>query len=74
MAADDIIKIAVSAVKSGIKTVNVSYEKIMGIGIAAPGQVDLVKNIITYYPRIQGMKRSRPSQWASAGSPFISYW
>ena len=56
MAADDIIKIAVSAVKSGIKAVNVSYEKIMGIGIAAPGQVDLVKNIITYYPRIQGMQ------------------
>ena len=56
MTADDIVKIAVSAVKSGIKATDLSYEKIMGIGIAAPGQVDLAKNIITYYPRIKGMQ------------------
>lgn len=56
MTANDITDVIISIVKEMMVMLEISPEKIIGIGLAAPGQVDLEKNTITYYPRISGMK------------------
>jgi len=56
MTADGITEIITSSIRSIIWTLDIPIEKIMGVGVAAPGQVDLSKKVITYYPRIKGMQ------------------
>jgi predicted NBD/HSP70 family sugar kinase len=54
--ADEVIALIVKHVQEIITNLAIPMEKILGLGVAAPGQVDLEKNRVAYYPRIVGMK------------------
>lgn len=53
---NEIIDIIVRMVTASIARLSIPTEKLLGIGVAAPGQVDLVNKLVMYYPRISGMK------------------
>lgn len=46
----------VSEVSRILEMLNIPREKVIGLGVAAPGQVDLSLGKVRYYPRIVGMK------------------
>jgi predicted NBD/HSP70 family sugar kinase len=54
--ADEVIDLIVKQVKEIIEELALSMQKLLGLGVAAPGQVDLNHNRVAYYPRIVGMK------------------
>ncbi|AEV30294.1 transcriptional regulator/sugar kinase [Sphaerochaeta pleomorpha str. Grapes] len=54
--ADEVVSLIVKQVKEIIEELNIPMEKMLGLGVAAPGQVDLAQNRVAYYPRIVGMK------------------
>ena len=56
MTIDDIVALIASSIRSIVCMLGIDPCKILGVGIAAPGQVDLVTNRVVYYPRIAGMK------------------
>jgi len=54
--AHEVISMIVEQVKDIIQKLSIPKEKLLGMGVAAPGQVDLTNNTVAYYPRINGMK------------------
>ena len=56
ISADDITELIIESVESIIHEVGIPKSKILGIGVAAPGQVDLDRNVVVYYAPIHGMK------------------
>jgi predicted NBD/HSP70 family sugar kinase len=54
--ADEITDLIVGCVELLIMKLNIPKSKILGLGVAAPGQVDLNKQIILYYAPIKNMK------------------
>ncbi len=54
--ADEVLALIVAQVGDIIKELGLSKQKILGLGVAAPGQVDLKNKRVAYYPRIVGMK------------------
>ena len=51
-----VIDFIVILVNDALKSLKISRSKVIGIGVAAPGQVDVVNRRIISYPRIQDMK------------------
>jgi len=54
--ANEIVNLIAGQIKQIIQEQNISKEKVIGIGVAAPGQVDVRNRIVVFYPRINGMK------------------
>lgn len=54
--ADAVVDIIVHMVTDSISRLSIPKDKLLGIGVAAPGQVDLENQLVMYYPRIPGMK------------------
>jgi len=54
--ADRVVELIASLVEEAIAATSVPRELIVGVGIGAPGQVDVSEKIILSYPRIPGMK------------------
>lgn len=54
--ADTVMDNIVSMVKDSLVRLSIPRNKLLGIGVAAPGQVDLENQLVMYYPRISGMK------------------
>lgn len=54
--ADEISALIVDCVETSILEVGIPRSKILGIGVAAPGQVDLRNNTVVYYAPIKGMR------------------
>lgn len=52
----DVIELIVAEVERAIEQLSLDREKVIGVGVAAPGQVDLKDKRVRYYPRIEGMK------------------
>jgi len=46
----------VSLVREAVSVLAIPREKVLGIGVGAPGQVNVGRRIVTSYPRIAGMK------------------
>ncbi len=55
--ADTVMDAIVRIVRDATTRLAIPAEKMLGIGIAAPGQVDLTNRQVMYYPRISGMKK-----------------
>lgn len=55
--ADKVVELIASLVEKAIVATSVPRELIVGVGIGAPGQVDVGERLIVSYPRIPGMKR-----------------
>lgn len=54
--ADAVVEIIAGLAEDAIKQLELPREKVLGIGLAAPGQVDLKHDLILYYPRIAEMR------------------
>ncbi len=54
--AGEVIDFMVGEVNRVLTELSLPKEKVIGIGVAAPGQVDLEQKRVRYYPRIEGMK------------------
>jgi predicted NBD/HSP70 family sugar kinase len=54
--ADEVLRLIVSQIRSMVGELAIPTEWILGVGVAAPGQVDLKHDTVTYYPRIAGMQ------------------
>ncbi|MDD4573020.1 MAG: ROK family transcriptional regulator [Sphaerochaeta sp.] len=54
--ADEVLALIVAQTDDIIKGLGLDKQKILGMGVAAPGQVDLKDKRVAYYPRIVGMK------------------
>lgn len=54
--AQALMDLIVSEVSRILKELSIPNEKVIGLGVAAPGQVDLKLGKVRYYPRIPGMK------------------
>jgi len=52
----EVIDFIVSLVNEALESLKIDRSKVIGIGVAAPGQVDVVNRKVISYPRIQGMK------------------
>ncbi|PKL06588.1 MAG: sugar kinase, partial [Spirochaetae bacterium HGW-Spirochaetae-9] len=55
--ADKVVDLIASLVEKAIAATSVQRNLIVGVGIGAPGQVDVAERLIVSYPRIPGMKR-----------------
>jgi predicted NBD/HSP70 family sugar kinase len=55
--ADRVVELIASLVEKAIAATSVPKDLIVGVGIGAPGQVDVGERVIVSYPRIPGMKR-----------------
>lgn len=53
--ADDITQRLIELIDDSIKTAKIPQKKILGIGIGAPGRIDINKGEIIYYARIKEM-------------------
>jgi len=53
--ADMVITEIYSLIENALKDVNVPLDKLLGIGIGAPGKVNLETGEVSYYSRIKGM-------------------
>ena len=51
----EIIEIIVSMVNDALDNNKIDRKKVIGIGVAAPGQVDVVNRLVISYPRIREM-------------------
>ena len=56
ISASDIEDLICTLVQNAITELNIPKSKIAGIGIAAPGEVNVTSGTIVYYPRIQSME------------------
>ena len=56
VSADKAVAILITMVERAIRTSGVAVPRILGIGVGAPGRVDLEKGTIISYPRIAGME------------------
>lgn len=56
VSAQDVIAMIVDEVKDIVEKLSIPMEKLLGMGVAAPGKVDLINNSVAYYPRIAGMR------------------
>lgn len=52
---EQVVELIVTHVNDIIEENNVARSKILGLAVAAPGQVDIVNRKVLYYPRIQGL-------------------
>ena len=52
----EIIDFIVSLVNEALENLRIDKSKVIGLGVAAPGQVDVVNRKIMSYPRIKGMQ------------------
>ena len=52
----EVIDLIVSEVERILTELSITKDKVIGLGVAAPGQVDLANQRVRYYPRIKGMK------------------
>lgn len=52
----EVIDLIVEEVERILAELSINKEKVIGLGVAAPGQVDLANQRVRYYPRIKGMK------------------
>ncbi len=50
-----VVELMVSQIEEIIKDNNIKRDKILGIALAAPGQVDIINRLVLYYPRIKGL-------------------
>lgn len=50
-----IVDLIVSEIENSLHLINLGKDKILGIGVAAPGQVDISKKSIVSYPNILGI-------------------
>ena len=53
---DIILKTIVKLINEILEKLNIDKTKVAGIGLAAPGQVDLIQRKVINYPRIKGMQ------------------
>ena len=54
-AVESVVETIIRAIKDLIADAGLSNEQVLGIGIGAPGQVDLISRSIVHYPGIQGI-------------------
>lgn len=54
--AADVVDLIVSHLQAAIQSLRIPAKKVLGIGIGAPGQVNVGGRIVTSYPRIPGMR------------------
>lgn len=54
--AGQVIDLIVTEINRLLSELSIPKSKVIGVGVAAPGQVDLAKKRVRYYPRIEGMK------------------
>ncbi|MGE4584517.1 MAG: ROK family transcriptional regulator [Sphaerochaeta sp.] len=54
--AQAVITLIVDEVNRVLFELGIEKQKVIGLGVAAPGQVDLAQKRVLYYPRIEGMK------------------
>jgi hypothetical protein len=54
--AGQVIDLIVDEIHRILDELSIPKQKIIGVGVAAPGQVDLARKRVRYYPRIEGMK------------------
>ena len=52
----EVIDFIVTIINEGLESLKIDRNKVIGVGVAAPGQVDIVKRLVINYPRIKGMK------------------
>ena len=52
----EITDLIISLTNEAVNSINIDKNKVIGLGIAAPGQVDVIKRRIMSYPRISEMK------------------
>jgi predicted NBD/HSP70 family sugar kinase len=50
-----VVDLIVSQVNEIIDENNINRDKILGLAVAAPGQVDIINKKVLYYPRIKGL-------------------
>ncbi|MCL2832501.1 MAG: ROK family transcriptional regulator [Treponema sp.] len=53
---DEVLEYIAALVNDALKSLKISRSKVIGVGVAAPGQVDVVNRRVISYPRIRGMK------------------
>ncbi|MCL2477854.1 MAG: ROK family transcriptional regulator [Treponema sp.] len=51
----EVIEFVVSIMNEALESLRIDRKKVIGLGVAAPGQVDVVNRRVISYPRIQGM-------------------
>lgn len=54
--AADVVDLIVSHLQAAIQSLRIPAKKVLGIGIGAPGQVNVGGRVVTSYPRIPGMR------------------
>lgn len=54
--ASQVIDLIVSEINRILSELSIPKQKVIGVGVAAPGQVDIAQKRVRYYPRIEGMK------------------
>lgn len=54
--ADEVLDLIVLQVQEILGQLSIDRKRVLGLGVAAPGQVDLRNKRVAYYPRIVGMK------------------
>lgn len=54
--AEEVLQLIVTQVTEIIAELGLDTKRILGLGVAAPGQVNLQERRVAYYPRIVGMK------------------
>ena len=54
--ASQVIDLIVSEINRILSELSIPKKNVIGVGVAAPGQVDLAQKRVRYYPRIEGMK------------------
>ena len=54
--AADVVDLIVDHIRKAIESLSIPAKRVLGIGIGAPGQVNVGGRIVTSYPRIPGMR------------------
>nr|WP_319472707.1 ROK family protein [uncultured Sphaerochaeta sp.] len=54
--AQEVTDLIVTEIERVLHELHIEKERVIGVGVAAPGQVDLERKRVRYYPRIEGMK------------------
>jgi predicted NBD/HSP70 family sugar kinase len=54
--AADVVDLIVKHLREAIRSLKIPPKKVLGIGVGAPGQVNVGGRIVTSYPRIAGMR------------------
>jgi predicted NBD/HSP70 family sugar kinase len=53
---DEVINLIVEYINNALDSLKIPRNEVLGIGIVAPGQVDVIRRRVINYPRIQGMR------------------